>query len=401
MKKRGKRGLSKLQKINLILVLLMIIIVTLPVFILPKFIGYVVKEQKKQVQFYFYDETNCSLNGYVFSGNKLIGKAENGYFNLTYSNYKENFKIDKNISIFGKLGSCFDSELLFDKYWKAFPIAEYYFAGETVFNFKTKIQLNNPTRRELLAFIQPQKVNSELNRIPIKNSTLDDLSEINKYLNNKVNYAKDWDFNKEVNYWQTPSETLTVKRGDCEDFSTTFLSLVLAYNSSLNCYNIIFSSHVTTFCQIGSYYIYYDQQRTELKRQIKDKSNEEETKSKLRELKKDYFDNYGLTSQNKTRAYYAFNDNQFIEFKDNEDFIDWQYSLDKKPKIDLFSTFEQEATEIEKKYPAFAKVELRTQKLTELPTLKGFFIENFLIILILGIIFIILLVVLIKVNIRK
>ena len=66
--------------------------------------------------------------------------------------------------------------------------------------------------------------------------------------------------------WQTPEETLSIKQGDCEDYSTSLLSLFLAYNPALNCYNVVLSSHVTTFCKINDYYIYYDQRRTELKK---------------------------------------------------------------------------------------------------------------------------------------
>jgi hypothetical protein len=400
-----------------IFITIIIIIIILIFLISLKFTGYLIKEQEKQVQFYFYDEfTNCSLEAYVFSGEKLIGKSQQGIFNLTYENYKDNFQNKKEISVFGRLGPCFNenSDLLFDKYWEPPKIEDYYFSGESIFNFKTTINPHNPTKRELIGFVQPLKIKSELSKINLKGDILDDLSKINQYLNNKISYVKDWDFNKETNYWQTPLETLEIKQGDCEDYSTALLSLFLAYNSSLNCYNIVFSSHVTTFCHINNYYIYYDQEKTELKKQI-NKINTEEAKSQLEKLKQDYFEHYGInnTNKNESMVHHTFNDNQYIEFSDENDFINWQYSLEnKKQEFSSFEELEKQATEIQEKYPATNKAELATQQplatekpstslATQKPTIKGFITENLLMFISLSIIFIVLIIVLIKINIKK
>lgn len=393
------------KKVGIFITIIIIFIIILIPLISLKFIGYLIKEQERQVQFYFYDEfTNCSLEGYVFSGEKLIGKSINGYFNLTYENHKDNFQNKKEISLFGKLRNCFNenSDLFFDKYWESFEIQNYYFSGDSVFNFKTTISPHNPTKRELIGFVNPSKVKSELSKVNLKGDILDDLSEINQYLNNKIIYVKDWDFNRETNYWQTPSETLEVKQGDCEDYSTALLSLFLAYNSSLNCYNLVFSSHVTTFCHVNNYYIYYDQEKTELKKQI-NKINTEETKSQLEKLKQDYFEHYGIIA-NESKAHYAFNDNQYIEFGNEDDFINWQYNLEsQKLEKDVFQEFEKQATEIQEKYPATSEAELATQQplATEKPTIKGFVTENPLMFISLLIVFTILLIILIKINIKK
>lgn len=401
MMKRGFKKKTKKLK-SAILLIIIIVVILLAIFIFPKFTGRVTKEQKKQVRFYFYDEgTNCSLNGYVFSDSRLIGKTYEGYFNLTYENYMDNFNNNTNISLFGILGSCFNNYLFFDKYWESFEIKEYYFSGDSIFNFKTKINYHNPTRRELTGFVQPWKVKWKLNDINIRREdVLEDLSEINTYLNKETKYLKDWDFNNETNYWQTPEETLEFKTGDCEDFSTTLLSLILAYNLSLNCYNIIFQSHVTTFCHIKDYYIYYDQEKTELKKQIKNE-DDGETKSELLELKQEYFEYYGI-NETETKVCCAFNDQQFIEFKYDKDFIDWQYSLGKKQEFDLFTKLGQETTKIQEKYPTPEEIELRTEKpAEELSTLKGFFVENFTLIFVLGFVLIVLVIILIRINIKK
>ncbi len=398
--------MSKKVGILIKFIIILIILIILSFLISIKFTGNLIKEQKNQVQFYFYDElTNCSLEGYIFSGEKLIGKSKKGIFNLTYENYKDNFQNKKQISIFGKLGNCFNknSDLFFDKYWESFEIKEYYFSGESIFNFKTKINPHNPAKKEFIGFINPFKIESELSKINLKSNILDDLSKINKYLNENIDYIKDWDFNKENNYWQTPSQTLSLQQGDCEDYSTTLLSLFFAYNSSLNCYNLIFSSHVTTFCYINNYYIYYDQGKTELKKQINNIVNPEETKFQLEKLKQDYFKYYGINNSNKTetKAYYAFNDNQYIKFSDEDNFINWQYNLEtQKQESNIFESLEQETKTIQEKYPATYKVELATQQVlaTKKPTIKGFITENFLMFISFLFILIILLIVLIKIN---
>ncbi len=400
------------RKVRIVIAMIIIPIIILIFLISLKFTGYLIKEQEKQVKFYFYEQAaNCSLDGYVFSGEKLIGKSINGFFNLTYENYKDNFNNTntQQISLFGKLGTCFNEnpDLLFDKYWESFEIQDYYFSGESTFNFKTTVNPHNPTNREFMGFIQKEKIKFELNNMNLEQDTSNDLSKINQYFNDKISYVKDWDFNKENNHWQTPLETLEIKQGDCEDYSTALLSLFLAYNSSLNCYNLVFSSHVTTFCHINNYYIYYDQGKTELKKQI-NKINEQETKSQLEKLKQDYFEHYGInnTDENESRIHYAFNDNQYIEFSDENDFIDWQYNLEnQKQQLNIFEVLEQEAKIIQEKYSTesgeLATQSLSTELLTEKPTIKGFFIENFILVSILGIIFIVLIIILIKINTKK
>lgn len=392
-----KKEVALLSTLMVELIIIMLVLINS---ISPQLTIYVIKEQKNQVQFYFYDEeTNCSLNGYVFSGSKLIGETHGGFFNLTYENYVDNFDTKENISLFGVLGSCFNNYLFFDKYWKAFEIDNRYFSGGSVFNFKTKINYNTPTRRELIGFVQPYKVKSELENINIKRKdVLKDLSEINNYLNKKTEYVKDWNFTNKTNYWQTPTETMELGRGDCEDFSTTLLSLFMAYNDSLNCHNVIFSSHVTTFCKISNYYIYYDQGRTELRKEV-ESEDFASTIEKLKELKKEYFEHYGLNESN-TSAHYAFNNEQFVEFESEDSFINWQYNV-RKTKSDPLQKLKQEVVEIKEKYPP-RELELGTTKpsIQEMPTLKGFLTENSLILALLGIIFISLIIILI-INLRK
>jgi hypothetical protein len=374
-------------------------IITILILLVSLSIAYA--QTTKQVQFYFFDENNCSLNGYVFNGNTLIGKTENGFFNLSYNYYNNNFDLDYDITLFGKLGNCSNSSLYFDKSWESFNIPDYYFSGQSIFKFQASINPNNPSRRELLGFIQPEKVGRELENIKFSGETLEDLTKINQYLNDKINYTEDWSFNKKENYWQTPEETLRLRQGDCEDYSTALLSLFLAYNSSLNCYNVIFSSHVATLCYIKDYYIYYDQQKTELRKKIVTKDMG--TEPQLRELREEYFQHYGINDSE--RAYYIFNEYRFLEFEDDDEFIKWQFAIsNKKQGVDLFEKLEQDLSKVpaEEPYtePQEEIVELRTQQ-PAIPTIEGFFKEYSLLLTILGIALLVLIALLILINVKE
>jgi len=349
----------------------------------------------KQVQLYFFDENNCSLNGYLFVDSELSGKTENGIFNLSYDDYRDKFDSDEEINLFGKLGNCSTENLFFDKYWKLSEIQEHYFLGDSTFKFKTFISPHNPSKKEVIGFIQPASVRSELKNIKFNGNALEDLSKINEYLSDKINYTEDWDFNKEENYWQTSQETLKIGQGDCEDYSTLLLSLFLAYNSSLQCYNVIFSSHVTTMCHIGEYYIYYDQEKTALKKEIR--YGNIETKQRLRSLKEEYFEHYGINESDK--VHYAFNEYRFIEFENDEEFITWQAIIsNKKPSIGLFTQLENELAGIN---ITESYVEEPVQSPAELPTLSGFAREYSTVLIVLGLAVLFLIILLVWINFKK
>ncbi len=385
------------KRVSFLILFIILALAVLMFFLISNFTGRVVEELDKKVQFYFYDEdSNCPLNGYVFVGDKVIGKSNNGLFDLSYENYLENVQENEGISIFGELGSCFNEPgFFFDKYFVIPNIEKYEFTGEKIFNFKTNINFNNPSQKELQGFIQKDNVKSELKKIKTYNrSILEDLSEINNHLSIKINYIEDWDFDKEINYWQTPLETLRINQGDCEDYSTSLLSLFLAYDNSLNCYNLIFSSHVTTFCYAEDHYVYYDQNMVEVKKQI-NKQSLTKAKPQLLKLKKDYFDKSGVEEDFENKAYYAFNDNDFVEFENEDDFLNWQYNLEnKRQDFDLFSQIESEMIENLKDLSSeWEEGGLKTQTVS-LPTSK------FTPYLIIGlfVVMIVLVVILVKIN---
>lgn len=395
MKKRKKQ----FKILNILIITLIFLVLTL-IFLFIRFTGYAIKQQ--QVQFYFYnEENNCSLNGYLFVGENQIGKTQNGFFNLTLEEYKNlQNNLNQNISLFGKLGDCFNEnkDMLFDKFWKMPEIENDFFYGDSLFNFKTNINIHNPVNQELIGFIQPEKVKSYLSNIELKNNILEDLSKINIYLSNKIQYVN----NSKAAYWQLPEETLSNNKGICNDYSTTLLSLFLAYSSSLKCYNIVLTDHVTTFCNIDNSYIYYDQQEKQVKKEIKYPFNVNEIKSQLSDLNREYLDYYGLDKNETARI--AFNNKEYIEFKTSQDFIDWQYSLiNKNSKSDIFLDLETKNNELEKNNNLTEQTiqgELGSQRPAspELPSLSGFLQKYSFLIFPLFIILIILIIILIKIN---
>jgi len=417
MKETKSMKKSKKQIDLLIIILIIIVLVILLFFINSIMTGNAIKQET--VHFYFYDEiTNCTLNGYLFIGDKLIGKSMNGNFNLTLEDYRgfEN-NSNENLSLFGKLGDCFkeNKDMLFDKSWEMPKITDDLFYGESAFNFKTNIDIHAPRNREPMGFIQPDKIKPYLESIELKNNILTDPSSINSYLSTKIQYLN----NSKAAYWQLPEETLLTNKGVCNDYSTTLLSLFLAYNPSLKCYNIILKDHVTTFCSIDKTYIYYDQQDKEVKKEITNIYNSSEIKSELTALNKEYLDYYGLEKTEIAKI--AFNDKEYIEFNTNQDFIDWQYSLfNKDTKTNILSELEtknnnnnnnnnnniqnnnENSQEInstpELEYPIQSELGSQKPAPAELPTIKGFFQQNSLLIFPLFIILIILIIILIRVN---
>ncbi|MFA5173638.1 MAG: transglutaminase domain-containing protein [Candidatus Pacearchaeota archaeon] len=336
---------------TLLFISIMILIILIPL-IAFKFTGFLVNEPEKNVKLSFYDETtNCPLGGYIFIGDNPIGKTENKEFQLSYSNFITNFNESDKLSIFGKLGECFNEnpDLYFDIQFIKPNIQEYHFLGDSSFEFKTKITPYNPVNREFLGFIQPEKVKDNIDNLNLINQPENDLSKIANYLSNNIDYKEEED-----NSWQTPLQTLSLKSGDCEDFSVLLLSMFYAYNPKLNCYSLIFDSHVSTICYYNQNYAYFD----------KDKSDKINNPNK-KEL--EYFNNKYLESYELKNSFpkYAFNDLEIVSFNQNEEFLNWQLNLaNEKKQENIFDNIEKKVSENNENLPDVAlNSELHTQSI--------------------------------------
>jgi predicted transglutaminase-like cysteine proteinase len=60
-------------------------------------------------------------------------------------------------------------------------------------------------------------------------STVIDINKIRLWVYSNIKQASDYDLHGVNDYWQTPTETLALKAGDCEDFSILVVSMLRAY----------------------------------------------------------------------------------------------------------------------------------------------------------------------------
>lgn len=291
----------------------------------------------RSIMIYFYDnKTGCKLSGKIYIDNKLIGRALAGYFILNEDVYKEKFKFNSSLHIFGVTDSCFgrDVDLPFAAYWNVYNLENYFAMNETL-TLSPSLNPRQPEFEiEMQAFIRPKDVSfylSEFNKyISDARDAEENLDVIAGY---SITYATDkLQFGQEE-YWQTPIETLRNKKGDCEDWAITTLSLMRAYNESIKCYNALWPEHISIFCYFNNNFIIYDQgkvkSRTALNLNVKAKTAEtvnQENRIALRNMLNRYFDSYGLGVKDR-KLFALFNEQELVKFENNEEFIDWAVKL--------------------------------------------------------------------------
>jgi predicted transglutaminase-like cysteine proteinase len=287
-------------------------------------------EQPKEIKFYFYDlNTNCSLNGDLFLEGVFLGKAANGFFTLKEEDYKTKFKINSNVSISGLTDNCFgkDSNLPFFESWSV-PDLAYYFENNLNVPFEAGLTPRSPRYiQEMQGFIRPNETANFINERKqlFIGSSLENIKKIGNSLDTKFYYKTDLENFKVEDYWETPAETLKREGGDCEDWTNTFLSATLYYNSSLKCYNVRLPTHLTNFCYLGDgQYSLIDQQGIQITVKIYKNGYVQDELKKMREFVDGYLRGYGI-SVSESAIYYAYNNKEFKEFSDNEDFIKWAF----------------------------------------------------------------------------
>jgi len=279
----------------------------------------------KNPTLYFYDnKTNCPLSGKIYSGDTLIGEVTRGEIELTPEDYKR-INSNETFYILGETDSCFEknSGLPFYRGW-TFVDWEYLFETGESEDFMLDLNPRWPIfNEEMQGFVRPYEAQSYLDsqiRRYLKGNIEEDLAKINEY---SIRYRSDSLLFNEPEYWQTPAETLKKGHGDCEDWAVTTLSIMREYNSSVECYNAIWDTHVSIMCFLGNKLIIYDQDNIKSGKNLRlEGLIESEKKIEVRKLVYSYLDYYGLgTEDNNIHA--LFNDKSLIEFEDTEDFIDW------------------------------------------------------------------------------
>lgn len=299
------------------------------------FIVYEEQLKIKTMNFLFYDnKTNCKLNGKVYVDDFFIGDTQEGAFLLTEKEYNQKFKINSTIHIFGRTDFCFekDANLPFAGYWSIHDL-KYFFDNNETLEFDMDLDPRWPKYYvEIQDFVRPEETRSYLEdnlKKYFKNNTWEDLDVIANYM--RISYISDQNRFKKSEYWQTPAEVLRIKMGDCEDWAITTLSLMREYNNSVNCYNILWPTHLSILCYKNNHFAIYDQGRTKFStaleiKNINDSGVMQDNKIAIRKMRNDYFDWYGL-NPNERRMYALFNENELITFEKDEDFVNWAINL--------------------------------------------------------------------------
>ena len=279
-------------------------------------------EEEKSITLSFYDsKANCSLNGEVYINNGPLGKTKNGLFFLKLNETV----LDNNVlEIRGITDDCFnkDENLPFLRSWNISSAG-----SNNQLYLETELEPRKPSNYyEIQAFVRPYETSdyiSKINKSLDSNNIEANLDKINEY---GIRYRSDNLLFNQEEYWQTPKETLVKGHGDCEDWAITSLSMIREYNSSLQCYNLLWESHLSIFCYVDGNYIIYDQDKTKFKTQLIKTESIDENKIRLRKMRNNYFEYYGL-KPNERNIYAAFNEETLVVFNEQEDFIEWLLNI--------------------------------------------------------------------------
>ena len=281
---------------------------------------------ERNIEFSFYDtKENCTIDGEVFVENNSLGNTKNGIFLLNESEYLTNLFGSVKISIIGQTDYCFgdDSGLPFKESWIVSDL-DYYFENNESLFFEAEVNPRWPYYpEEMQGFVRPEEVSERFSKIILEkdNSKFQHIEKIFKYT--YMNWASDINRFGELEYWQTPSNFIRNKGGDCEDWAIYFLSLLRKYDSDLDCYAAIWSTHVNVLCQINQTFIIFDQSQIQKNLHLKEELTIQDNKINARKWRNDYFDLYGI-GPNEGVLFYLLNEEEYIEFQDGqEDFIEW------------------------------------------------------------------------------
>lgn len=279
------------------------------------------------VYFYFRENTsNCTVSGNITLNNILLKKSEASAIKIMLSDFPTN-GTENQLCIRGMLSNCFGVY----EGWKLFNcwsvnVSRGFFIQKTgsVIEFNASVNIHRPgSHEELKNFVRPQDMKGFIEHQReigfFSGSIIDDIEKIWKYVDSHVSYRYDSD-TAGTDYWKLPNETM-LGWGDCEDWSNLFVSMARAYDNSIKCYSIMLPSHLGTFCKIESgestLYGFYDQ-NTKISMFSSDPNDE----SIIRESLYSYFSEYNITDE-ENKIMYAFNDEAYYIFADNEEFIKW------------------------------------------------------------------------------
>ncbi|NCN86247.1 hypothetical protein GW932_00270 [archaeon] len=264
--------------------------------------------------------TNCSLDGKLFVNGIFVDYVVQGTYEL-YEDEIINSNNIQNISILGNTNNCFgnNSNLPYYVEWDVFDLFDY-------MNYELIVDLNprwpdNP--KSMQGFVRPEEVADRYSKINIdeENTVLENLEKIFAY--GYMNYVSDKNRFGEDEYWQTPSDFIRNKGGDCEDWAIYMLSLIQRYDSELDCYLAVWYTHVNVLCSINKTFIILDQEKVRKNLVLDEDISLQENQIKVRTWRNDYFETYGIRPDERV-LFYLINEKEIIEFENGqEDFVEW------------------------------------------------------------------------------
>ncbi len=290
---------------------------------------------------------SCSLDGNITVDKKIIGKTSQGNFYLTKKEYNQYFIPNSSLELDGITNLCFekDAGLPFILGWKV-PDLTYYFDNSQNIPFETYwlnpripesyVPNTDAYYRIAQGFIRPSETIDYYNqniKQYMKNDTQRDLNYIGGF---NFNYRGDT-LLFGSDYWKTPAEFLSAgKGGDCKDYALTVLSMMENYNSSINCYDVLWGGdseggHMNIFCHYGNTFVIYDQEQIRSQISLSQENLNSigliESKVRIREMINNYYSQYGLPTDDVIEA--LISDKEIISFNEtnnNEEFVNWAIS---------------------------------------------------------------------------
>jgi len=285
----------------------------------------IVNETRNEVKLvlYFLDEkTNCTVDGNLYSKETLIGEVAGGKIELNSSSFN---KIDSEISIKGRTNICFGREanLPFYGSWELTGWDSIEKIGSEE-NFELDLDPRRPRYpEEMQDFIRPDEVSEKVAEINFEegDTKIEDIERI--FRRTYMNYASDEGVFGQEDYWQTPSDFLKNKRGDCEDWAIYAVSLLREYDPNLDCYAALWLTHMNVICAVNQTFLIFDQQQTEEQVKLDPKLIIQDNKIEINKWINSYFKIYGIGVEDR-ELYYLFNEKELISFNDwREELSDW------------------------------------------------------------------------------
>ena len=266
---------------------------------------------------------DCGFDGEFTFNNQSLGTFKTS-FKFTLDDFNSFKTSNSGFCVNGNLKNCDYEGWFIDTNCWDYTGDETYFTGDS---FELQITFNprSPVRHAMSNFVRPDDVRWYTDKMNMDDGTERDIDRIHGRMSSK-SYILDSVSSDKSDFWRFPNETLGIKQVDCEDWSTTFLSLVKAYNKNLKCYNMLAPGHITTLCKIENEYVLYDQKETKISTIVNPAKSWNDKRLKMRNWLNDYFETYGFKSKYRT-IYAAFDEDEYLEFEEINDFIQWALDL--------------------------------------------------------------------------